>query len=194
MKRLLSLVLTLMLWPQKGAGVEIPIGLSAPVYGDGKGLALTASPTASPMYGLTYHDPTSMELANADTSVGHVLGSSTSSVFPTNIYEKTLGVLPKGYGDSGLYADLSEATAYTINSLRQAFQIQRMLERDARGGTRYTEIVRSHFGVISPDARLQRPEYLGGGTTPVNVNPIAQTSATSITGGSSPLGNLAALS
>ena len=68
-------------WPQKGAGVEIPIGLSAPVYGDGKGLALTASPTASPMYGLTYHDPTSIELANASTSVGHVLGSSTSSVF-----------------------------------------------------------------------------------------------------------------
>ena len=63
---------------------------------------------------------------------------------------------------SDLYADLSNATASTINELRQAFQIQKLLERDARGGTRYTEIIRSHFGVISPDQRLQRPEYLGG--------------------------------
>ena len=68
---------------------------------------------------------------------------------------------PVGTQMPGLYADLSQATAATINQLRQAFQIQKLLERDARGGTRYTEIVRSHFGVISPDARLQRPEYLG---------------------------------
>lgn len=67
-----------------------------------------------------------------------------------------------GQATTGLYADLSAATAATINQIRQAFQIQRLLERDARGGTRYTEIVRSHFGVISPDARLQRAEYLGG--------------------------------
>lgn len=95
--------------------------------------------------------------------------------------------------NSKLYADLSSATSATINQLRQSFQIQKLLERDARGGTRYTEIVRSHFGVISPDARLQRPEYLGGGSTPLIVNPIAQTSATSISGGSTPLGNLAAM-
>ena len=66
-----------------------------------------------------------------------------------------------------------------------------MYERDARGGTRYTEIVRSHFGVISPDARLQRPEYLGGGSTPININPIAQTSA--VSGQPTPQGNLAAM-
>ena len=71
------------------------------------------------------------------------------------------------------YADLSEATAATINQLREAFQIQRLYERDARGGTRYIEIIRSHFGVISPDARLQRPEYLGGGSASVNINPVA---------------------
>jgi hypothetical protein len=86
-------------------------------------------------------------------------------------------------------ADLSSATAATINQLRQAFQIQKLYERDARGGTRYTEIVRSHFGVISPDARLQRPEYLGGGSSPIMVNPIAQTSSTDAT---TPQGNLAA--
>ena len=67
------------------------------------------------------------------------------------------------------------------------------MERDARGGTRYTEIVRSHFGVISPDARQQRPEYLGGGSSPVNISPIAQMSATNLTGGSTPLGTLSAI-
>ena len=72
-----------------------------------------------------------------------------------------------------IFADLSTATAATINQLRQAFQIQKLLERDARGGTRYIEIIRSHFGVRSPDARVQRPEYLGGGSTPVIVTPIA---------------------
>ncbi len=95
-------------------------------------------------------------------------------------------------GASGLYADLSTATAATINQLRQSFQIQKLLERDARGGTRYTEIIRSHFGVVSPDARLQRPEYLGGGSTPVSINPVAQTSATGLAADTSPQGNLAA--
>ena len=88
-----------------------------------------------------------------------------------------------------MYADLSSATAVTINSLRQAFQLQRLLERDSRGGTRYTEILRSHFGVISPDARLQRPEYLGGHSQRISINPVQQTSATDST---SPQGNLAA--
>lgn len=74
-----------------------------------------------------------------------------------------------------IFADLSTATAATINQIRQAFQIQRLLERDARGGSRYTELVRSHFGVISPDQRLQRPEYLGGSSAPIVVNPVAVT-------------------
>lgn len=91
---------------------------------------------------------------------------------------------------SNLYADLSTATATTINALRLSFQTQKLLERDARGGTRYTEIIRSHFGVVSPDARLQRPEYLGGGSTPINISPVAQTSNTPVTG--TPQGNLSA--
>lgn len=78
----------------------------------------------------------------------------------------------------------------TINNLRYASAIQVLLERNARGGTRYTEIVRSQFGVISPDARLQRAEYLGGGSTPISVSPIVQTSATGLTGGSTALGKL----
>ena len=82
---------------------------------------------------------------------------------------------------SGLVADLSQATSATINSLRQAFQIQRMYEKDARGGTRYTEVLRAHFGVISPDARLQRSEYLGGGEAYIQINSVAQTAATDST-------------
>ena len=95
-----------------------------------------------------------------------------------------------GYDPAGtLVADLSDATAATINQLREAFQIQKLYERDARGGTRYIEIIRSHFGVISPDARLQRPEYLGGGSASININPVAQTSSTDAT---TPQANLAA--
>ena len=95
---------------------------------------------------------------------------------------------------TSMYADLSAASGFTINDLRQSFQIQKLLERDARGGTRYTEIVRSHFGVVSPDARLQRPEFLGGGSQAVQVNPVAQTSD-QLSGGpgaETPQGNLAA--
>jgi hypothetical protein len=91
-----------------------------------------------------------------------------------------------------LFADLTQATAATINQLRQSFQIQKLLERDARGGTRYTEILQSHFGVRSPDARLQRPEYLGGGSSLISISPVMQTSATGVSGGSTPIGNLAA--
>ena len=92
-----------------------------------------------------------------------------------------IGLDPSGT----LYADLSTATAATINAIRTAFQVQKLLERDARGGTRYTEIIRSHFGVVSPDSRLQRPIVTG--------NPIAQTSGTSASGTTTPLGNLAAM-
>jgi hypothetical protein len=88
-----------------------------------------------------------------------------------------------------LVADLSSATASTINALREAFQIQRMFEKDARGGTRYIEMIKAHFNVTSPDARQQRPELLGLGSVDVNINPVVQNSST-VTG--SPQGNLAA--
>ena len=80
--------------------------------------------------------------------------------------------------ETGMFADLSNATASTINDIRLAFQQQKLLERDARGGTRYTELLRSHFQVISPDQRLQRPEFLGGGHSRININPVQQTSGT----------------
>jgi len=161
-------------WPQKGNAVSLPLGTSAPVKGDGTSFKWVR--------------------AGTDMTDGTVEYSSGQSDFrPVNGGAATTGAVTWDTTDTGLYADLSTATAATINQLRQSFQIQKLLERDARGGTRYTEIVRSHFGVISPDARLQRPEYLGGGITPININPIAQTSATNVTGGSTPMGQLSAV-
>jgi hypothetical protein len=162
-------------WPQKGTAVSLPLGTTAPVVSDG------TQPTFKGINGGT---GTGGQLRWASSvpalivNNGSNWGSAQDVAFSTN---------------SGLYADLSQATSATINQLRQSFQIQKLLERDARGGTRYTEIIRAHFGVISPDARLQRPEYLGGGSTPIIVNPIAQTSGTGASGQSTPQGNLAAV-
>jgi hypothetical protein len=133
----------------------------------------------------------------AGTGVPPVTGLALTTRGVTSALNKsTLAATVDAAGDlypNNLYADLSTATAATINQLRQSFQIQKLLERDARGGTRYTEIVRAHFGVVSPDARLQRPEYLGGGSTPITINPVAQTGQTGLTGGSTPLGTLSAV-
>lgn len=162
-------------WPQKGPGVEIPLGTSAPIHGLSNGSLtnlVTSTATNVGSYSLN-------EGANT-YAFGSVGNSSVGKASLSNILV--------GQPDS-IYADLTTATAYTINSLRQAFQVQRLYERDARGGTRYTEILRAHFGVVSPDARLQRPEYLGGSSSPININPVQQTSSTNDT---TPQGNLAA--
>jgi hypothetical protein len=161
-------------WPQKGASVTLPLGTSAPVKWE-----QYAGGTSAP-------DNQYAALANSSGGYGQM---GYSAAFVTN----PVTANPLSGPNFGMYADLSVATAATINQLRQSFQIQKLLERDARGGTRYTEIVRSHFGVISPDARLQRPEYLGGGSTPINVNPIAQTSGTNASGTTTPMGTLAAM-
>lgn len=174
-------------WPQKGAtSVTLPLGTSAPVYGTGKTIGITDGVTN---YGLgTTIGSTPLTGYTALYNVNHGTASS-GTVAPVT---KGFGLATAG-SQSGMYADLSTATAATINQLRQAFQTQRLLERDARGGTRYTEIVRSHFGVISPDARLQIPEYLGGNSTPVATRAIAQTSAAGVTGSSTPLAQLGAV-
>lgn len=171
-------------WPQKGGtSVSIPLGTSAPVK-----TSLADQVTGVAPSTWRFREAASGNLTpGTDRSLVVHTGTGTYSV-AGGPASASIGVYP-----SNLYADLSTATAATINQLRQSFQIQKLLERDARGGTRYTEIVRSHFGVVSPDARLQRPEYLGGGSTPLTVNPIAQTSGTGLTGGTTPLGNLAAI-
>ena len=174
-------------WPQKGGtSVSIPLGTTAPVFGTGKALGLTDGSGTN--FGLSTNNA-APQLTAYSGAYNSVPGTDYSgTVVGIN---NSLGVVTSGV--SGLYADLSTATAATINQLRQSFQIQKLLERDARGGTRYTEIVRAHFGVISPDARLQRPEYLGGGSSPLIVTPIAQTSGTGISGGTTPQGDLAAV-
>lgn len=163
-------------WPQKGPSVSLPLGTTAPVL---------PVPGTYPIFG-------DGSAAGASTAMFGNVGSPDVELTPTPV---TGGVL--AWKNPNLYADLADATAATINQLRQAYQVQKLLERDARGGTRYTELIRSHFGVISPDARLQRPEYLGGGSTLVNINPIAQTSGSpaqdpGYTG--TPLGTLGAMS
>lgn len=158
-------------WPQKGTAVSVPLGTTAPV-----------TRVTNAVGWQTYLTGTN----NHPGSSAQVYSNSTDGALKHGSGGTNISLDPMG----GLVADLSTATASTINALRQAFQIQKLYERDARGGTRYTEIVRSHFGVVSPDARLQRPEFLGGGSTPVIVNPIPQTSSTDAT---SPQGNLAAM-
>ncbi len=158
-------------WPQKGPAVDLPLGTSAPITGIGKINQTYA--VGSTSYYETGGTGTTVFASSADFADGSLFVEED----------------PNNAGFPGIYADLTSATAATINQLRQAFQIQKLYERDARGGTRYTEIIRSHFGVTSPDARLQRPEYLGGGSSPININPVAQTSESATT----PQGNLAAL-
>lgn len=162
-------------WPQKGPAVNIPLGGSAPVTGLGAYGANSAS--ANIIYdseGTAYPAGTFM-YSNMNFGIDILQSSGTAGT---------------GGHHPNVLADLTKATGSTINQLRQAFQIQKLYERDARGGTRYTEIVRAHFGVVSPDARLQRPEYLGGGQSPVLVSQVAQTGPT-VTG-QTPQGNLAA--
>jgi len=162
-------------WPQKGNSVALPLGTFAPVFG-----RFTAHNDAGDNVAF-YNNAGSTQMNTSATPTANGMWWSTGGT--------------AAQPDGGLFTDLSQATAATINQLRQSFQIQKLLERDARGGTRYTEIIRSHFGTVSPDARLQRPEYLGGGSTPVAINPIAQTSATisTDTTATTPQGNLAAM-
>ncbi|WNK14437.1 MAG: major capsid protein [Microvirus sp.] len=152
-------------WPQKGPGVSIPLGAQATVKTNATDLLTGVQPNMRLLTAAAGATPTAQRAVGTG-AVGNNFGESATAITPG------AGLYP-----SNLYADLSTATAATINSLRQAFQIQRLYERDARGGSRYTELVRSHFGVTSPDARLQRPEYLGGSTQRVNISPVTQTSA-----------------
>jgi len=162
-------------WVQKGDSVQLPLGASAPV--------IPVDSNAVPTF-----------YVGTNTAQPRNFRGDTTGATEVKFNAATTANGDVRWNDPQLVADLSTATAATINQIRQAFQIQKLLERDARGGTRYTELVRSHFGVISPDARLQRPEYLGGGSTPVAINPVVQTSGTAGSNGYTPTpqGNLSA--
>lgn len=161
-------------WPQKGPGVELPLGVSGDISGS-----------------VTLNMPSAVLGGSTSSDAGNIIFSnpvSNRQFTPTCVQSFSNRDFSATITGSNV-VDLSSATAITINSLRSAFALQRFYEKDARGGTRYTEIVRSHFGVISPDARLQRSEYLGGDSTPIMFNPVQQTSSTDTT---SPQGNLSA--
>lgn len=151
-------------WPQKSdsGAVTIPLGSSAQIRTDAPDNTNLSVIGAGGGY------------QNLDASVANLQMSAGS-----------------GQEANALYADLTEATAATINQLRQSIAVQRLFEKDARGGTRYIEVIYNHFKVRSPDLRLQRPGYLGGGTTNINITPVAQTQATSET--VTPQANLAAI-
>ncbi len=166
-----------LLWPQKGPGVELPLGSSAPVI-TGANRTFGAAESA-----LQFWKASDGTCIGTDTILA--MKGTTGNVVDAG----STGAGTTDYVPSNLIADLSQATASTINSLREAFQLQKLMERDARGGTRYTEIIRSHFRVDSPDARLQRPEYLGGGSRPVIVEPAPQMTPTA----ASPAGTLAGI-
>lgn len=190
-------------WPQKGEAVGINLGNSAPVWGDGTSLNLRYKNSDGNVASgwLRFDQVTggsnNFHIAERGSSAP-VASPPVGAEFSGTNYPTAKGASATGIGlqvagndgrSSGLYADLSSVSAITINSLREAVAIQSLLEIDARGGTRYIELLLAHFGVQSPDARMQRPEYLGGTSVPLNVTTVAQTSATDTT---SPQGNLSA--
>lgn len=159
-------------WPQKGTAVDLPLGSTAPVINiDG---STVGSIDVSGHELQIYHPGTGNKITPASSGT---IGIDSSGQIGYNSSTTSFT------GDSdialGLEADLSSATASTINELREAFQLQRMMERDARSGTRYREIVLSHFGVSTPDARVQRPEYLGGGRSIINIRSVPNTNQAS---------------
>ena len=162
--------------PQRGTAVALPLGTQAPIVG------IAIQDTSTILSGLGAS--TSHETDNPNqTYANHVFGSNTSVVaFETGATDEDLMV----------YADLTNATAATVNDIRLAFATQHILERDARSGTRYVESLKARWGVTSPDFRLQRSEYLGGGSTPVNITPVQQQSAQPTPAADDKLGNLAA--
>lgn len=170
---------TALISPQRGPGVELPLGASAPVIGNGDVLGLTNGIKNGALYA------NGGNVGGSENLYGSHVGTTQSGNLLTG--NTGLGVTTDP-AKSGLVADLSSATATTINSLRQAFQLQRALERDMRGGVRYVEQLKAHFGVTSPDARLQRSEYLGGGHFPINIHTVANTNGAT----GSNLGDLAA--
>lgn len=149
-------------WPQKGDDVLLALGESAPITGIGKANTNWGAGSGN-AYETDHTGPSTY------TNAIPIDDSNIDHVFYVNPDASNTG-----YPD--IRADLANAIGPSVNELREAIQTQRFLEKDARSGTRYTEIIKAHFGVDSPDARMQRPEYLGGGSSPVHITPIANTS------------------
>jgi len=161
-------------WPQKGDAVSLPLGTTAIIQSDG----------TSPYIHKPGGTPQEQQLSGvgSDRDIVATNWNAGGALRWGSITDETL---------TGLEVDLTTATAATINDLREAFQVQKLLERDARGGTRYSELVRNHFGVNFYDVSY-RPEYLGGGSSPINISPITQQAGTT-DGSANGVGDLAAI-
>lgn len=193
-------------WTQKGDAAILPLGGSAPV--DFSGVSINGINLAHT------HNTPNVDVGFTMDSAGNVdnplyVRKGPGSLLLTSAYNDTtasqedVDVRAQGGLTSsslGSYqpvlsgngsADLSGATAVTINELRRANALQRWLEANARGGSRYIEMLKSHFGVVSDDARLQRAEYLGGGKSPIIISEVLQQSASTIDGSDTPQGNMA---
>lgn len=144
-------------WPQKFQAATVPLLGLVPISGIGSNVATASTGPFANVRETGGNIQTWPFYKNANTGDQYIEYSAATGAFPM------------------VYGDLSAATGMDINQLRQAFLVQQLVERDARGGTRYVELIRSHFGVVNPDFRLQRPEYIGGGQTPLIITPIAQT-------------------
>lgn len=169
-------------WAQRGNPVYLPLGTEAPVYAVGKGDNTTSSGAPNGSYGVG--------AISAGNTVPLIAGTTkTSDKMP--YYDTTDGNIPNqnpGNGRTMLWTDLEKATSATINDIRVAFQVQKWMERNARGGVRWVEYLWSHFHERTSDLRLQRPEYLGGGKSVIVTSEVLQTSSTDNT---SPQGNMA---
>ena len=184
-------------WPQKGTAAEVSIGGSAPVTIPATPVSVTGTASSQGIQYQTITNPslpvlsigavrsTAVPPNNGDTPVFYSSLSGSNNVSPYTMPVTANGTV----SFSGVTADLSSATPISINAFREAFQVQKWMEKSARGGTRYIELIQAHFGVTNPDYRLQRPEYLGGSRQRIYVTPVAQTSSTST---ESPQGNLSA--
>ena len=192
--------------PQKGPNVSIGLSGDVPAFGNGYTLGMYYDSAVNSGWNATARVPaggagspmvlgfTSTVSNLSQREVGDPGGTQTngSPTLAGVLTKSIIDATPNNatYANTGLIADLGLASSISVNSLRLAFQIQKLYEKDARGGTRYIELLKSHFGVTSPDARLQRPEYLGGNRLPINVNQVVQQSETA----STPQGNVAGYS
>lgn len=206
-------------WPQKGSAVEISLGTTADVWGSGSSIPSTLTPNNSPVFAQFINRATTDGALVARPGVNGSTGNTvqTASNMATNtqgmgwmggtaagsgnyassatdsqlVYlDETLSKAHSASATAPWYADLTTATAITVNDLRQSFMYQSLLELDARGGTRYVEIVRAHFNVVLPDFTAQRPEFLSGATISLNQHVVPQTSES----GTTDQANLAAYS
>lgn len=171
-------------WAQKAQPVAIPLVGKLPVYGtenDKPTLFQSSGDFTETGY---FQKGSGTTVSVQDGAIG-IFNGEKMKLASKEFYENQLG------DHEPPYADMTEASAITVNAFREAVALQQFFELDARGGTRYTETIKAHFNVTSPDARLQRPEYLGGGSAPLTINPIAQQSASA--DGSTPQGNLAGI-